>query len=295
MGHWPSCQFATAANQPSSRNAQGRFALGNPGGPGRPPKAIHIERQVITLMANALADEDWEQMAQAAIRKAIAASLSSMLESLNQTLDHSLSWRSLQWRVTALRTGKSFAEIVLLNTLVYRVEQVLLIDRDTGLLLQHVTSSAVKAQDADMVSGMLTAIRDFARDSFRVSEDEALDQFRVGDLSVWVEQGPHAILATVIRGNAPSELRQRMQEAVEHVHAAVFLDARHEQVEAVRAEVDARHHLARLDLARLGSRAAPQRGPAALHPGDLRGRKRSMHSRRADATSPPFRRARAVG
>lgn len=178
-----------------------------------------------------------------AIRKAIAASLSSMLESLNQTLDHSLSWRSLQWRVTALRTGKSFAEIVLLNTLVYRVEQVLLIDRDTGLLLQHVTSSAVKAQDADMVSGMLTAIRDFARDSFRVSEDEALDQFRVGDLSVWVEQGPHAILATVIRGNAPSELRQRMQEAVEHVHARmadvlVDFDGNAQPFEAVRPTLE---------------------------------------------------------
>lgn len=178
-----------------------------------------------------------------AIRKAIAASLSSMLESLNQTLEHSLSWRALQWRVTALRTGRPFAEIVLLNTLVYRVEQVLLIDRDTGLLLQHVTSSAVKAQDADMVSGMLTAIRDFARDSFRVSEDEALDQLRIGDLSVWIEQGPHAILAAVIRGNAPADLRQRMQETVEHVHARmadalVAFDGNAQPFEAVRPALE---------------------------------------------------------
>ncbi len=73
-----------------------------------------------------------------AIRKAIAASLSGMLESLNRTLEHSLSWRAIQWRITALRTGKSFAEVVLLNTLVYRVEQVFLIERSSGLLLQHV-------------------------------------------------------------------------------------------------------------------------------------------------------------
>ena len=68
--------------------------------------------------------------------------------------------------MTAWRTGKSFAEVVLLNTLVYRVEQVFLIHAQTGLLLQHVVADAVTAQDADMVSGMLTAIRDFARDSF---------------------------------------------------------------------------------------------------------------------------------
>jgi outer membrane protein OmpA-like peptidoglycan-associated protein len=154
-----------------------------------------------------------------AIRKAIAASLSGMLESLNQTLEHSLSWRALQWRITALRTGRSFAEVVLLNTLLYRVEQVFLIARDSGLLLQHVKSSAVTGSDADMVSGMLTAIRDFARDSFSVSEHDGLDALKVGDLSVWIEQGPHAIVAAVVRGNAPPELRVRLQEAVEHVHA----------------------------------------------------------------------------
>lgn len=154
-----------------------------------------------------------------AIRKAIAASLSSMLESLNQTLEHSLSWRSVQWRLTALRTGRPFAEVVLLNTLVFRVEQVFLIDRESGLLLQHVKASAVPGKDAEMVSGMLTAIRDFARDSFRVAEDDALENLRVGDLSVVVEQGPHAIIAAVVRGTAPPELRGSLQEAVEHVHA----------------------------------------------------------------------------
>ena len=75
-----------------------------------------------------------------AIRKAIAATLNGMLESLNTTLEHSLSWRSLRWRLDARRTGRPFAEIVLLNTLVYRVEQVFLIHRPSGLLLQHLTS-----------------------------------------------------------------------------------------------------------------------------------------------------------
>jgi outer membrane protein OmpA-like peptidoglycan-associated protein len=154
-----------------------------------------------------------------AIRKAIAASLSGMLETLNRTVEHSVSWRSIQWRVTALRTGRSFAEVVLLNTLVYRVEQVLLIDRRTGLLLQHVTEGSTPAQDADMVSGMLTAIRDFAHDSFRVSDNDALEALQVGDVTVWVEQGPYAILAAVIRGTAPRELRTALQEVLEYVHA----------------------------------------------------------------------------
>jgi OOP family OmpA-OmpF porin len=153
-----------------------------------------------------------------AIRKAVAASLAGMLESLNRTLEYSFSWRALKWRLTALRTGKSFAEIVLLNTLLYRVEQVFLIERASGLLLQHVRAGPSDVQDADLVSGMLTAIRDFVQDSFRVSEHDTLEALRVGDLSVWIEQGPRAVLAAVIRGTAPASLRPRLQHALETIH-----------------------------------------------------------------------------
>jgi OOP family OmpA-OmpF porin len=153
-----------------------------------------------------------------AIRKAIAHSLAAMIESLNQTLEHSLSLQALQWRWTALRTGKSFAEVVLLNTLVYRVEQIFLIDRASGLLLQHVTGPGISSDDADMVSGMLTAIRDFVRDSFNVDEHESLDALKVGELSVWIEQGPRAVLAAVIRGTAPQTLRPVFQDALDTVH-----------------------------------------------------------------------------
>ncbi|MEO8484333.1 MAG: hypothetical protein ABI634_19150 [Acidobacteriota bacterium] len=153
-----------------------------------------------------------------AIRKAVAASLAGMVESLNRTLEHSLSWRSVQWRLEGWRTGRSFAEIVLLETLVFRVEQVFLIDRRSGLLLQHVSAPAVEVQDADMVSGMLTAIRDFVQDSFRIKDGDGLEALKVGDLSVWIEPGPFAVVAAVIRGSAPREFRRTLQDAVETLH-----------------------------------------------------------------------------
>ncbi len=64
-----------------------------------------------------------------AIRKAIATALNGMVQSLNQSLTHSLSVQGLKWRLEAWRTGKSFAEVVLLHTLLYRVEQVFLIHK----------------------------------------------------------------------------------------------------------------------------------------------------------------------
>ena len=153
-----------------------------------------------------------------AIRKAVAAALSGMVESFNRAIEQSLSWRSVQWRLEARRTGRTFGEIVLLKTLVYRVEQIFLIDRRTGLLLQHVQLGAEHVQDADMVSGMLTAIRDFAQDSFKTPDTDSLESLKVGELSVWIEAGPRAFLAAVIRGNAGREYRQTLQTAVEEIH-----------------------------------------------------------------------------
>jgi outer membrane protein OmpA-like peptidoglycan-associated protein len=153
-----------------------------------------------------------------AIRKAIATALSGMIQSLNQSMAYSLSAQGLKWRLEALRTGKSFAEVVLLKTLLYRVEQVFLIHKDTGLLLQQVSAPGTKSQDADMVSGMLTAIQDFVHDSFASPEGDELEDMRVGDLTVSVERGPQAVLAAVIRGNAPKDLRAVFQEALERIH-----------------------------------------------------------------------------
>lgn len=153
-----------------------------------------------------------------AIRRAIAAALSGMTQSLNQSMAYSLSFQGLKWRIEAWRTGKSFAEVVLLHTLLYRVEQVFLIHRETGLLLQHVVAPNVATQDADMVSGMLTAIQDFVHDSFSSREGDQLETLQVGELTVWIEQGPQAILAGVIRGTAPQELREVFQTTIEKIH-----------------------------------------------------------------------------
>src|ERR1700733_2020959 len=152
-----------------------------------------------------------------AIRKSISEALRGMLESFNQALEHSLSARGIQWRLEAFRTGKPFAEIVLMHSLLFRVEQVFLIHRHTGLVLSHVVARSVATQDASMVAGMLSAIQQFVRDSFDSKNEESLDSLNVGELEVWIEEGPDAVLAAVIRGHAPSDYRLTMKEALEEI------------------------------------------------------------------------------
>jgi len=103
-----------------------------------------------------------------------------MIQSFDKTLEYSLSVQGLKWRWEALRTKKPFGEIVLLHTLLYQVEQVFLIHRKSSLGIQHVVSKNVKIQDPDLVAGMLSAIRDFVQDSFKLEKDETLGTLRMG-------------------------------------------------------------------------------------------------------------------
>ena len=148
------------------------------------------------------------------IRRSIAEALRSMIQSLNETLEHSLSWQGLKWRFEALRTNRSFAEVVLLHSLVFRVEQVFLIHRDSGLLLQHVVADEVAFQDADLVSSMLTAVQDFVRDSFS-SGNESLDELHVGELQLLILQSGDAILAGTVRGRPPVELSDVFRQTLD--------------------------------------------------------------------------------
>ena len=153
-----------------------------------------------------------------AIRKSINSTMNQMLSTFNELLEQSVSPKAWRWRFDAWRTGRSYAEVVLMQNLVYQVEQVFLIHKDTGLLLQHLVADTAISKDPDMVSGMLTAIQDFISDSFSVEQNSGLDSLRLGDLTVLIEHGPSAVLAVVVRGPVPQGLQETLSEAIEEIH-----------------------------------------------------------------------------
>jgi OOP family OmpA-OmpF porin len=153
-----------------------------------------------------------------AIRKAIAETMAGLVRSINAAVEQSLSVNGIKWRVEAWRTGMPYPEIVIKHALVYRVEQAFLVHAETGLMLEHVTAPDLASPDADLISSMLTAIQDFVRDSFQPGEGATLRTFSVGDHTVQVEAGPRALLAVVIKGNAPDDVLRKQQDTLETVH-----------------------------------------------------------------------------
>ena len=150
-----------------------------------------------------------------AIRRSIAEMFRSMLDNFHKSVEMAFSWKGLRWRFESLRTGKPFSEVVMLHTLVYRVEQLFLIHRETGLVLNHIVNEGVASQDADMVSAMLTAIQDFARDCFVSGQEGELESLQMGEYTILVEQSPYAYIACVLRGNPPIDVRRKLRSTLE--------------------------------------------------------------------------------
>ncbi|MDR2825855.1 MAG: OmpA family protein [Deltaproteobacteria bacterium] len=149
------------------------------------------------------------------IRKSIAESFRSMMEGFSKSMEMAFSLKGLRWRLEALRTGKAFSEIVLLHTLVYRVEQVLFIHSATGISIEHVANEGVDSQDAGMVSAMLTAMQDFVQDCLSSSTGDDLESMQHGEHIFMVEKSPVAYIACIVRGTPPASFREQMHICLE--------------------------------------------------------------------------------
>lgn len=155
-----------------------------------------------------------------AIRTSIAAAIREFAESMNQILRKSFSFRAIKWRIEALITGKSFSEILISRSLSYNVEQVFLIHRQSGLLLQHVAAQGSVLKDADMISGMLTAIKDFLSDSFTEGGQE-LETVDAGRFKLWLTYGSQVLLVGAVNGTAPADVRKVFRKALDGIEESL--------------------------------------------------------------------------
>jgi outer membrane protein OmpA-like peptidoglycan-associated protein len=155
------------------------------------------------------------------VRKSVTAFLNEFLEKTNELIESSFTLKGLKWRIRAWQSGVKFSEYVASQTFVFRVEQVLLIQNEAGLLLRSVSRDQQDSADADMVSGMLTAINDFVADSFNSqteSTEQGINIVKTDDFNLVVKRGPRAMLVAAVTGNMPQSLLNKLQVTLEYIH-----------------------------------------------------------------------------
>jgi len=152
------------------------------------------------------------------IRRSISETISLLMRDLNRALDHSFSPTGLSWRIEALRSGVPFSQVVLKHTLRYRVEHLMLVQNEGGLLIARASNKDAQMADSDAVAAMLSALQDFARDAVNARQDDALASVNFGELTLSIVRGPLAHLAIAVRGELSTESMESLSSLVEEAH-----------------------------------------------------------------------------
>ncbi|MDO6694884.1 OmpA family protein [Aliiglaciecola sp. 3_MG-2023] len=155
------------------------------------------------------------------VRKSVTSFLSEFLEKTNVLIENSLTFKGIKWRFKAWQSGVSFSQYVASQTFIFKVEQVLLIHQETGILLNSASQSVHESADGDLVSAMLTAINDFVSDSFnpqQESPEQNLEVIKTEDFSLVIKRGPKLLLVAAVTGNIPQDISTKFQITNEYIH-----------------------------------------------------------------------------
>ncbi len=153
------------------------------------------------------------------VMKAVREFLREFQRNIDARLKSAFSLGGLLRRSSARLRGVSAAELTLRESFAFSLEELFLIQHDSGLLLAHHRASQEDSGDSDLISGMLTAIRDFARDSLGDGDDsQELREIEFGDERIIIQSGQYVYAAAVIKGIESTGFHARLQELVSELH-----------------------------------------------------------------------------
>ncbi|VAW42738.1 hypothetical protein MNBD_CHLOROFLEXI01-166 [hydrothermal vent metagenome] len=152
----------------------------------------------------------------ASVQKSVAESL----KELQRNIDARLRQTSRGWgrAFFARIRGVSSSELALRDSLPFSLDQLFLIQQESGLLLAHYPVEEGQLSSG-LIGGMLTAIRSFARDSFGHGKGETeLDEIQYGDERIIISGGRYCYLAAVIQGTEPEGFHAILREFVSELN-----------------------------------------------------------------------------
>jgi hypothetical protein len=161
------------------------------------------------------------------VMRAVGEAIRDLVRTTDARMRSAFSPHALWRRLRARLSGVTGGEMALREALPFAVEDMLLIHREAGLLLWHVPGEQDALPDSDLISGMLTAIRDFVGDAFGQEQEGDLDAIQYGDQRILIETSRYAYLAVVVDGIEPAGFRAAIRDqviAISHQYEGVLRD-----------------------------------------------------------------------
>ena len=131
------------------------------------------------------------------VKRYVTKEIELLSEKIDRQIDRTFSVEIWWAYIKSFFTGKKPGSAILVNAQKPTIEQVFVIEQNSGILLGSYSKSG--AFDQDMVAGMLTAIKNFAKDTFK-REEEELELIEYGTAKIFLKNLRTFYIAVVING-----------------------------------------------------------------------------------------------
>ncbi|MFD2822349.1 cell envelope biogenesis protein OmpA [Lacinutrix iliipiscaria] len=131
------------------------------------------------------------------IKKYIQNEFKLLSEKINSQINNTFSFKSFKRKFKAKTYGVSEADLILQDQLKPKLEQFMVIEKGSGLLVS--TYSKTNTIEEDMVAGMLTAIKSFVEDAFN-EKNQDLELIEYETYSIHIQNFSSYYIAVVISG-----------------------------------------------------------------------------------------------
>lgn len=145
------------------------------------------------------------------IKKYVQQEIAKLSESIDQKMREMFSFRGFWRRIWNRAHGVSDAETILTESVPPVLEEIMVIESDSGLLLANYGMRGTS--DGDVVAGMLTAIKAFAEDAFTTSEQE-LEFIEYDTLKLYMQSFKSFYVVVAVSGVLNQGFRDRLNDAV---------------------------------------------------------------------------------
>ncbi len=150
------------------------------------------------------------------IGKAIAEAFQDFRRRLDAQLKQGFSFRQRVQQAGAKLKGVSKADLLIRSTFDYSITHVFLIHLQSGLLLKQLAQKN-DIQDMDLISGMLTAIRNFAKQTIG-QEEHDLEDIQYGNSHILIKTGQYAYIAAVVEGIQPTGYTTLLENSIHEIN-----------------------------------------------------------------------------
>jgi len=142
------------------------------------------------------------------VKKYVAQEMKLLTEKMNGQLSFISLWKR---KLKSTFSGKNEEQMMLDDMASARIQQVMLIEKDSGILKASYSKSNM--MDEEMISGMLTAIKSFVEDAFN-QRDQNLELIEYELYQIHLQSFATHYIAVVLSGNFGLSAKNKLQDII---------------------------------------------------------------------------------